>query len=104
MANTAIATLQPVWDCRWSRPGHRLTGVSDALQPESPWVCAREGDRRDVQDEECRTCQHWELSPGATASAVAVATQLVASRPLTMPQILAAVSAGLAVFGRLPND
>ena len=32
----ATATLQTVWDCRWSRPGHHITGVSDAMQPEQP--------------------------------------------------------------------
>jgi hypothetical protein len=56
-----------VWDCRWSRPGHRITGVSDALQPESLWVCVRDDDRRDVSDEECARCSRWE--PALVAAA-----------------------------------
>jgi hypothetical protein len=28
------ATLQTIWDCRWSRPGYRVLGVQDHLQPE----------------------------------------------------------------------
>ena len=62
MARTAIATLQTVWDCHWSRPGHRLTGVEDALQPESRWVCVRDGHRRAVDEEECESCAYWETS------------------------------------------
>jgi hypothetical protein len=65
MARTAIAVLQPVWGCRWSRPGHRLSGVAAALQPESPWVCVREGDRRNVSEETCETCSYWEPEPTA---------------------------------------
>ena len=41
MAKTAVATLQTIWDCRFSRPGFRLSGVKDELQPESVWVCVR---------------------------------------------------------------
>ena len=40
------ATLQTIWDCRWSRPGYRLMGVKDHLQPEELWVCVRTGERR----------------------------------------------------------
>lgn len=69
MARTAIATLQPVWDCRWSRPGHRLSRVSDALQPESVWVCVRDGNRRNVSEDECETCPHWELNDSDAALA-----------------------------------
>jgi hypothetical protein len=58
---TAIATLQPVWDCKWSRPGHRLTGIAAALQPESTWVCVHGGTRRNVGETECQTCPHFEL-------------------------------------------
>ena len=61
MTRTAIAVLQPVWDCRWSRPGQRLTGISDARQPESRWVCERDGQRRNLRDAECETCPRWEL-------------------------------------------
>jgi len=56
----ATATLQTVWDCRWSRPGHHITGVSEALQPETTWVCTRDGDRRAVCGEECVSCSRWE--------------------------------------------
>jgi hypothetical protein len=61
MAKTAVATLQTVWDCRWSRPGFRLSGVSERLQPESLWVCIRTGGRLPVTNERCETCAHWEL-------------------------------------------
>jgi hypothetical protein len=70
MATTALVMLQPVWDCRWSRNGYRLTGIADALQPESAWVCVREGTRRNVSDVECRTCPHWELAPGMRTHAL----------------------------------
>ena len=60
MARTAIAVLQPVWDCRWSQPGHRLSGVVDALQPESVWVCVRDGNRRNVSEDECQACPSWQ--------------------------------------------
>jgi hypothetical protein len=60
MATATITTLAAVWDCRWSRPGYRLTGVADAQQPETTWVCVHEGERRPVIDEECATCPHWQ--------------------------------------------
>ena len=60
MAKTAIATLQTIWDCRWSRPGFRLSGVTEALQPESMWVCVRTPPRRSVCEAECASCPHWE--------------------------------------------
>ncbi len=58
-----IATLQTIWDCRWSRPGHRVLGVQDHLQPEQLWVCVRRGERRGVTEEECEECGHWEELP-----------------------------------------
>ena len=61
MARTAVATLQTIWDCRWSRPGFRLTGVKEALQPESMWVCVRATPRRSVSEVECATCPHWQF-------------------------------------------
>jgi len=60
MAKTAIATLQTIWDCRWSRPGFRLSNVKESLQPEGLWVCVRTGTRRSVSDAECATCPCWE--------------------------------------------
>lgn len=62
----ATAPVQTVWDCRWSRAGHQITGLADALQPEPTWVCVRDGDRRAVCDRECASCSRWEA---VTASA-----------------------------------
>ena len=62
MATTAIATLQTTWDCKWSRPGDRLFGIEDQLQPEQLWVCVRT-ERRSVTDDECATCPYWEADP-----------------------------------------
>jgi hypothetical protein len=56
-----------MWDCRWSRPGYRVTGVLDHLQPETLWVCTRRGDRRAVTEEECENCPYWEEVPAKTA-------------------------------------
>lgn len=66
----ATATVQTVWDCRWSRPGHQITGLSDALQPEPTWVCVREGDRRAVCNAECEHCSQWE--PVALSAAISI--------------------------------
>ena len=60
MAATAIATLQAVWDCKWSRPGYRLARVAERDQPESAWVCVRSGRRREVADADCERCPFWE--------------------------------------------
>ena len=60
MPTTAIATRQTSWNCRYSRSGYRLRNVDEHLQPESRWVCIRTGERRNVTDEECATCPHWE--------------------------------------------
>ena len=59
MAKTAIAAKQPAWECKWSRPGIRLAGIEDELQPETTWVCVRTGDRRLVTDERCEECPLW---------------------------------------------
>ena len=61
MAKTVVATLQTIWDCRWSRPGFRLSGVTERLQPESTWVCVRTGGRHPVNEATCENCPHWEL-------------------------------------------
>jgi hypothetical protein len=68
MASVALVRLQPVCDCRWSRPGRRLTGVADALQPESAWVCVREGGRRNISETECLTCPHSELDAAVSGT------------------------------------
>ena len=63
MATTATAVLQTIWDCRFSRPGYRVIGVQDHLQPEPLWICNRTGERRGVTEEECEDCPHWEPMP-----------------------------------------
>ena len=85
---TALVVLQPVWDCRWSRNGYHLTGVSDRQQPEGEWVCVREGTRRPVTDIECRTCPHWELTPGTHVHAHAT-QRVAASGEVTVDRVLA---------------
>lgn len=93
----ATATMQTVWDCRWSRPGHQITGLSDALQPEPTWVCVREGDRRAVCNAECACCSHWEPMALSTAISVPVgnaprailADHVVETLPLPTPAELA---------------
>jgi hypothetical protein len=60
MPVTAVATLQGVWDCKWSRPGYRLSRVSDRDQPESQWVCVREGKRTEVGEAQCGCCPFWD--------------------------------------------
>jgi hypothetical protein len=61
MAKTIVATLQTPSTCRWSRPGFRLSGVEELLQPESLWVCIRRGRRQDVSNPTCESCPHWKL-------------------------------------------
>lgn len=70
MARIAIATLQPVFDCRWSRHDD-APGGTDTQGP--AWVCVREGVRRRLQADECETCPHWELDirPHAAAAPIA---------------------------------
>lgn len=60
---TADAPVQTVWECRWSRPGYRVFGVPEELQPETPWVCVRTAERRPVTEEECEGCPQWEEHP-----------------------------------------
>ena len=60
MKPATVSTLAAVWDCRWSRPGYRLTGVTEVEQPETIWVCVRTGERRPVAEDECATCPHWQ--------------------------------------------
>jgi len=63
MPATAAATLQTIWDCRWSRPGYRIHGVQDHFRPETLWVCVRRGDRRCLNEDDCADCPHWEELP-----------------------------------------
>jgi len=60
MSTTAVATLQTIWDCRWSRSGYRLRGVDEVHQPEPLWVCVRSAVRKPVSAKECETCPNWE--------------------------------------------
>jgi len=60
MTRTAVATLQTIWDCRWSRTGYRIAGVEDQHQPEPTWVCVRNGRRETVTERHCETCERWE--------------------------------------------
>ena len=60
MAKIAIATQRSAWDCKWSRPGFRLAGVEESLQPESTWVCVRTKERRKLSDTTCENCPYWE--------------------------------------------
>jgi hypothetical protein len=91
----ATANVQTVWNCRWSRAGHQITGLSDALQPEPIWVCVRDGDRRAVCDDECARCSRWE--PLAAAAAIPMrgaqgailADRIVETLPMPTPAELA---------------
>jgi hypothetical protein len=97
MATTALVVLQPVWDCRWSRNGHHLTGLSEAEQPEGAWVCVREETRRPVTEAECRTCPHWELMPG-TRTHAHVAARVAAWSEIGLRRVLALSTQALLVL------
>lgn len=94
----ATATVQTVWDCRWSRPGHQITGLSDALQPEPTWVCVRDGDRRAVCNAECACCARWEpiaqsaAIPMRFAPGAILAERVAETLPLPTPAELAHAS------------
>ena len=63
MARTATATLQTIWDCRWSRPGYLPRGLEEPGWPDSLWVCVRPTGgvvRRPVTEAECEHCPHWQ--------------------------------------------
>jgi len=61
MSRIAVAAQQAVFNCRWSRAGFDLFGVGEPRQPESLWVCLRNGRPQNVTDEQCEKCPHWEL-------------------------------------------
>ena len=63
MNRTITTTTQTIWDCKFSRAGHRITGIVNKLQPEPLWVCDREGDRRPTTEQQCERCAHWEEEP-----------------------------------------
>jgi hypothetical protein len=63
MSHTTTSTLQTIWDCRFSRPGYRVLGIQEHMQPEKLWVCIRQGERRGVTEEECEDCPYWQALP-----------------------------------------
>ena len=92
----ATANVQTVWNCQWSRAGHQITGLSDALQPEPTWVCVREGDRRAVCNDECARCSRWEplaavaaAIPMGHAQGAILADRVVETLPMPTPAELA---------------
>jgi hypothetical protein len=93
MATAAI--LQTAWNCRWSHPGHRITGLAEAVQPEDVWVCARDGARHSVGDEDCVHCARWE----PLAAAVAPPAVFALSHP-----VLAVADAPVAVTAPITAD
>ena len=57
---TSIATLQTIWDCRWSRLGRQRRTDGGREQPEPFWVCVRHpGKQRGVTEQECEECGFW---------------------------------------------
>jgi hypothetical protein len=103
MATTAIAPLQTPWDCRWSRPGRRFTGIPDALQPERVWVCVRDGHRRNLREDQCVTCAHWERDSASIAHAAE--TKLPAAASPTIKDVarlalrLVMLATAVLIFG-----
>ena len=93
LSNKALQTPQ---DCYWSQPGHRLSGLSESEQPESVWVCVREGHRRNVDDHDCATCAYWQQD--TTAEGVAGSVSLTASNdtPVARFSVGRAVLVGVA--------
>ena len=65
-----IATVQTIWDCRWSRVDLRHHGVGEQQKPDALWVCVRRpGTRRGVTEQECEQCEFWEAEdPDISAS------------------------------------
>ena len=108
---SVTATIQGPWNCRWSSPGHRITGLPDAVQPESVWMCARDGERRPVSDDECVQCSRWEAFRTAVApvavfrgphSIFVEAPALVRRTPITIEELApAALQAVLVVIAIL---
>lgn len=59
--SSSVGTLQTIWDCHWSRPGHLPPSMDERPQPDNPWVCVRTpGRQRPVTKEECEECGFWE--------------------------------------------
>jgi hypothetical protein len=60
MTRIALDTRKTPWECKWSRPGFRLAGLHESLQPESVWVCVRRKARRRLSDTTCDDCPFWQ--------------------------------------------
>jgi hypothetical protein len=60
MVTTLIATRQSAWQCKWSRPGFRLAGLEESVQPETLWVCVRTAERRPLSESACDQCPYWQ--------------------------------------------
>ena len=52
-------TTHTAANCRSTRLGYHLSFVGEAQQPETRWVCVRDGGRRSVTDSECEQCARW---------------------------------------------
>jgi hypothetical protein len=59
MVTTVVATRQSAWECKWSRPGFRLAGLEEPMQPETVWICVRTGERRRLSETTCDQCPFW---------------------------------------------
>ena len=71
MTHTALAPHQTVWNCRWSRPGFRFTGLPASRHVEGAWICTRECPAHSVDEADCRTCASFEAMAPAAGPAVA---------------------------------
>ena len=65
-------TTHTAANCQSTRLGYRLSFVSESKQPESLWVCVRDGGRRSVCDSECEGCARWEPATQGTPLAAPV--------------------------------
>jgi len=63
MNRVASCELQSPWDCRWTRlaPGV-VRNTTRRERQDIIWICVRDGGRRYVSDQECETCEHWQLN------------------------------------------
>jgi hypothetical protein len=59
MSTGAGATLQTIWDCRWSVPEFRPIGGKEHRESELSWICVRSATRK-VTEEKCEHCPFWE--------------------------------------------
>jgi hypothetical protein len=60
----AVSLKQAAWECTFARAGRRLMPDPEHGHPESLWICERPtvlGDRRVVSEDECNSCEHWQV-------------------------------------------